>query len=327
MVIDSFRTKVGTKTVPVAAAYLDLLGVSSLDSVIVTHWHEDHSAGAGDLVRRYKETLRLVGLPSGWGSRELASFLYDMMPNSNRARYVKDIVDVLEALKEPPAGTERVLLSNRVELAPFQGKWRLTALSPSHEDERQHVATLGQLASGSAHRAFDVNSGSAVLRLEANRVIAVFGSDLDLGPQGDEKRGWRAVMKHHAAQLGSDLVKVAHHGSETAFHADIWDLFAKEMGKPLAVVTPFPARGEPLPREQEVRRIKKHSSQLHLSGIRSRNRGRKQGKAGAVPISRTPFSTYTNTSPVGFEQVGHVRYRFGPNGARSVDAFAPAHQL
>ena len=249
-----------------------------------------------------------------------------MLPDPNRVRLVTDIVDVMGAVREPPASIHRVGLGDRVGLAPLNAPWSLTALSPSHEDERHHAATLAQLVTRqkAVPGRYGVNSGSAVLRLEANGVTAIFGSDLDVGES--VQRGWQAIVRFHGQELGSDLVKVGHHGSRTALHEAAWVAFTSQKarpGKPLAVVTPFPAPAAPLPRPREVKQLKQLSSRLHLSGILRSNSKR----AGRVPLARTPFSSYTKTSPSVFDQVGHVRYRFNAGRLRSVEAFEPAREL
>lgn len=325
IVIDSFRTRAGGgSAVPVAAAYLDLLGVSALHELFLTHWHEDHTNGASQLVRRYAGTLRTVGLPSGVGEGELASFISDLLPHPLRSRLVTDLVDVISALREPAAANIRALMLCDGTSLSAHPTWSLSALSPSFEDQKLQLATLGKFLPhqrGARIGSFDVNSGSVVLRLEANNVVAIFSSDLDIGD--DEKRGWRCIVKFHGARLAADLVKVGHHGSVTALHEPAWAAFRKGPKSPSAVVTPFPARAEALPRANQIRRLKTLSSTLHLSGIRAHS----GGKAGLVAVSRTPFSAYTKVSPSPFDLVGHVRYRFDPAGIMTTEVFPPAHQL
>jgi glyoxylase-like metal-dependent hydrolase (beta-lactamase superfamily II) len=51
-VIDSMTSGTGASRAPVAATYLrDYLDVNELYGVFLTHWHDDHTRGAADLMQ------------------------------------------------------------------------------------------------------------------------------------------------------------------------------------------------------------------------------------------------------------------------------------
>lgn len=324
-VVDSFLVKGAAGREPVAVAYLkNALGVSSVDGVFLTHWHDDHTAGAAALLQTFAPSLRIVGVPSGYGKRELASFAADRLPFDLGSKLIRDLVAVFDVLATPELAAVRVVqLADGVQLEPpGNNLWTLTALSPSFEDERHHFETLLSFLPGSTKpppATYDVNSGCAVLRLETNDTVVMLCSDLDVGDS--VRRGWRCIVQNHAARLKSDLVKVGHHGSVTAFLKDAWAAFGAN-AKPKAVITPFPAANGRLPRPEMVERLAKVASPLHVTA-RARGSG-----AGKLNASDNPFPSYVVTSPSALRDTGQVRYRrkAGESAVR-VDVFPPAQLL
>jgi hypothetical protein len=326
-VVDSFRVQGEAGPVPVAVAYLrDMLKVADVYGVMITHWHDDHSAGAADVLRAFAPSLRVVGLPSAYGRRELASFAADLLPDPLGSRIIKDIVAVITELSEPATQhVRRIPLNDGAQLEPPGNVvWKLSCLSPSMEDERHHFSTLLKFLPGyvgPAPHAYDVNSGCAVLRFEVGETVVMLCSDLDVGD--GPQRGWRCIVQNHGARLRSDVVKVGHHGSSTAFHEAAWAAFGA-LGKPRGVITPFPANGGQLPRPEMVGRLVRVAEPLHLTAI-----GKKHAKrAGKLLASDSPFQAYTPTSPRTFEAIGQVRYRqsWGQREIR-VEVFPPARAL
>jgi hypothetical protein len=126
-------------------------------------------------------------------------------------------------------------------------------------------------------------------------------SDLDIG--GDDKRGLRCVVKKYGVGLRSQIIKVGHHGSETAYHPPA--LTIGEATKAVGAVTPFPAKKEALPRAKHVALYKAALRALHLTARSSVAPQR----AGKVAMKDTPFLAYSKTSPRGLDAIGQVRYR------------------
>ena len=226
----------------------------------------------------------------------------------------------MELLKEPAFETVQLVgLQNGTHLEPTGSPWTLVALSPSVQDQRKQLATLAActLGGGRTATSYDPNSGSAVLRLESAGRVVTLSSDLDVG-EGPQ-HGWQHILAHHGPRLPSDLVKVGHHGSDTAYHEPAW----LQMGTPDAVITPFPARGGGLPREKMLKRLSSHARRLYLTAP-----PRSAKNAGRVAVAHTPFSGYVKTSPSLLENVGQVRFRLGPRDTRArVELFSTAKQI
>ena len=275
------------RSAPVAVAYLaETLKVDELWGLFLTHWHTDHTEGAAATIEAFAPRMKIVGLPHGWGTRELAALAaYYVGTNLDRmaTRPVRELVKVLTVLRSPDCDAiQRVALAVRTELAPSGASWRLTALSPSFDDQTLLAATLLKYLpgySGPAPASFDPNTGCAVLRLETPPFVVTLCSDLDAGQS--KLHGWQAIVSHHADDLPSNVVKVGHHGSETAFHAEAWSAFGKK-ALPDAVITPFPATGGHLPRKEMISKLKERSRRLYLT-----SNARQSGKS-----QKGPFSSY-----------------------------------
>lgn len=322
-VVDSLQLK---KT-PVAVGYLkETLKVDDLYGLFVTHWHSDHTSGAAETLEAFAPRVSLVGLPHGWGKRELASLAADLTTMSTAAasgRPIRELLRILSTLKSPQcAGIEVVSLAVRVDLSPPNASWRLTALSPSFADQRQLANTLTQYLpgyNGPAPKAFDPNSGCAVLRLEASGFSVMLCSDLDIGHTPEH--GWNAIVKHHSTLLPSNVVKVGHHGSHTAHHVDAWTSFGS-CAHPDGVVTPFPSPGGRLPRAEMIAKIKPLTHRLFLTAG-----GQSAGKVGNLPAKSSPFASYVVLNK-SLAAAGQVRFRMKAGETRPrVQVFGNAKQL
>lgn len=317
-VVDSLRLKPSGE--PVAVAYLRALGVSELYGAFITHWHVDHTDGFADLVEAFAPRIQVLGLPPGWGQKELATLAahwgaLNMSPSGYNGRVVRDLNALLSQLSKPSlARVQRVILHARARLEPPGAAWSLTALSPSAAEETDLAQTLLPFLPGyigPKPPRFDKNSGSVVLSLCHGKERVLLSSDLDIGRS--MHHGWKSIHAYHSAHLPSSLVKVGHHGSKTAFHEPSWSAIGT-LTKPLAAVTPFPARSAPLPRQKMISRLKTVARELYLTA-RTRRK------------TIAPFDDYVAISASSLQNVGHVRFRGGPNEDLRVEVFHPATRL
>jgi hypothetical protein len=302
LIVDSFAVRSPTGDVPVAVEYLRRLKVSDVAGFFITHWHDDHTRGAADIIRAFPASLKRVGLPSAIGERELASFVADLLPDKQRFKIVQELVAVISALNEL-SGIHSVVLGDGVSFQPSPG-CSLEVMSPSLDDLRHQAVTMASYLpgwTGPPPRRYDVNSGCAVMRLTCGPFGVMLYSDLDVGD--DDKRGLRCIVKKYGAGLRADIVKIGHHGSETAYYPPA--LAAGNADQAVGAITPFPARGEALPRRKHVAQYKAALRAVHLTA----GLGPQTQKVGKVPLRDTPFSEYVKTSPRHLDAIGQVRYR------------------
>ena len=316
--VDSLQIKSPTGPTPVAVEYLSRLGTNDVAGVFITHWHEDHTRGAAAMLRQWPNSLRHIGLPAGFNERELAAFVADLLPHPRRFKLVSDLAEVMTALNEPAlANTQRFVLGDRVTV-PFGSGRQIAALSPSLDDIRHQALTLTTYLpgwKGPPPRRFDVNSGCAVLHVTCGPLGVMLSSDLDAGDTN--LRGWKCIVQNYGTQLRSDIIKVGHHGSDTAHHAPA--LTAMSSTQAHGAVTPFPARGEHLPRTAMVRQYKRDLKALHITAPH-----RAPTRAGKVAMKHTPFSGYKSVSPSAMDAIGQIRYRAKSTGDVRVELFGTA---
>ena len=313
-VIDSHNILVKSKRTPVAVAYLrDTLKVTSIHGLFLTHWHADHTSGATELLKAFNPNLALVGLPIAFSQKEFASYMADLTSIDLKTKKVREILSAMTFLKANPK-IRAIRLGELVRLNPPNSPWHLEALSPSMEDERLALAQLADYQQGK-RRTYDINSGCAVIRLEAGGLVAIFSSDLDIGKT--VKHGWQAIVSTSSPHLPANIVKVGHHGSSTAFHPPAWDFFKKGTAKPISVITPFPIKNGYLPKKEMLQEISKYSGGLFVTANPPPN-----NKAGKLSRRRAPFSSYQPTPVMDLSRVGHVRIRLSAgNPIPRIDLF------
>jgi hypothetical protein len=97
------------------------------------------------------------------------------------------------------------------------------------------------------------NHLSVAMLAIAGHYSLLLGADLERTPEA--QFGWDAVLASTVRpnQI-SDAFKVAHHGSITAEHGDVWTKMLR--ASPIAVVTPFSKLPKPLPKDGDIKRLK-----------------------------------------------------------------------
>ena len=97
-----------------------------------------------------------------------------------------------------------------------------------------------------------------LLRVGANR--ALLGSDLEAS--ANLLTGWEAIIRPGRRPGGpSEFFKVAHHGSATGDHHEIWSTLLQE--NPLAVLTPYRRSG--LPSDTDLVRLAARTNRLYAT--------------------------------------------------------------
>lgn len=105
------------------------------------------------------------------------------------------------------------------------------------------------------------NIVSVVLLVAYGETRVILGGDAD-------KESWSMIREDAPRQISGDtlkahLVKVSHHGSETAFCPSVW----QEHDRPHAIVTPFL---NVLPREEMLDYIGRHATKIYATSLPAR---------------------------------------------------------
>lgn len=325
MVVDSCIDS--TTRNPVALDYFAALGLSpatAIRSVVVTHWHDDHTQGADQVLAAAPEA-------------ELVC---------SAALRVKELKTALEASGEQfmePSGigalrrTFEVALDRKTRRTGKAPRfvvadttiWRsggatVHALSPAPAVQWNAFRELGQLIPSPkvprrravAHTQNDV---AVALWVELGEVRALLGADLERGTAAPS--GWQAVVQSTTRPTGrAKVFKVPHHGSDGADEPAVWTHMLDS--DPVAVLTPYRAGSKPLPTEAALNELGQRTGDLYCSAP---NRGKRPRMPGSMRrlVDRVAREVRELRGPM-----GQVRVRVNSQtGAVSVQVFGKAFRV
>lgn len=310
---------------PATSHYLDAIGVTevSVKAIVASHWHDDHVKGLARLVERYAAAE--LQISSVFRDDEAKAFLvaYSGKHASGLSRGSTELLKSIEK-------SNRVSFVHQKQIVYEEGdgaeRIRATAFSPTPQAVAKFVARAATYIPKSADerlpiihapRELDKNFESIVLHLEFPGDAVLLGADLE----EDANLGWSQIAgtKWCLDRKKATLYKIAHHGSETGEHPDIWARLLTE--KPAVGVTPFKLGNIRLPRDTDIERMKAYASSVHISSGATMS-----PQIDAAQLKRLK-QIAENISPVnaGF---GVVRYRKLPEeSAWRVDLFGDARKL
>lgn len=179
---------------------------------VLTHPHDDHAAGLGDLLDRLRPPLVAVtGNPP---------------PEQDLARRVSELLSSGVTSRDIASGTVRAALSamqnlvstGATRLVPMRdgetlvpGPARVRCIAPTDSEIRSLLGALPR------HRA---NELSTVLEVTWGATRLLLGADLPWKSSGGKvlSSGWDSVDTRHPGLASHQGLKVPHHGSREALH-------------------------------------------------------------------------------------------------------------
>ncbi len=279
LAIDSCIDPKTKRSVPLV--YLETLGIdpaTAIDMVVASHWHADHVAGLHELLTA--ATGANFSCSSAMTSKEFLSLGKLYSGDKSRIPFgPEELYHCLETCKERMektgeanhrwASADKVLWKLLSNSTPPSTLATLTALSPSDPMISRSiefmVSTLAGLKMGIPEARITPNSPNDVavaLLLEINGRQILLGSDLE--EEGNPLYGWSAVMSGLTAPTTkSGTFKVAHHGSITGHHDDVWNKILDP--EPLALLTPFRHGKHKIPTPEDRSRILTKTSRAYIS--------------------------------------------------------------
>ena len=233
---------------PISLDYLDAIGVGAgaVDSILLTHWHDDHIKGAATMVRACAGAR--VAMPVVLKSGEFAGLLAATRPASEANEEfdtgVSELTEVLRELLGNPARHAWVL-ANAQFLLSQSPAYRFEALSPSSHDVTAFLAGLpasaAAIAKGGRLPSPDRNDTAVAAVVTVGKEHLLFGADLEAGTR---LSGWEGVHGVFWMKRGrASFFKIPHHGSGNADYPQVH-----------AALTPW-NRNKGLPRPEDLRRI------------------------------------------------------------------------
>lgn len=265
---------------------LRALGYSRVDLFVVTHPDTDHVRGAKDvLVNLNPDKVWTYPIYAS-----LRSFLAAVFRSAKSAspRKLRDLDEFLSAL-------DRFSNEERVWSMASNGSdaWRdsleecvVRPLAPTCYDINRALQDIQALVQGGAsgvtlaNELLDYLAGkrsslnerpnrvSVALSVEWHSRRVVLAGDVECR-DAHERSGWRGVLKSltERGELGRvrevDLIKVAHHGSDGAFHEDAWREHCRNNKETTAFIAPFNSSG--LPDDEAIRKLGNHASRLAVT--------------------------------------------------------------
>lgn len=249
---------------PATHAYLQAIGVQPkhVKTIVASHWHDDHVRGMSRLAAHYPDAEFM--LSAVFNSDEASAFLaaYGGSAAPGLARGAKELFSVVAQRAEVSFLQQRFSV---LELSANGRNVRVSALSPVPAAFAQSLAHFAQYLPRNVaqiNHAPDLrpNHEAVVLHIDFDGDAALLGSDLESHPTC----GWGAVVSNAwcAARPTGSAYKVAHHGSYSGDHPNIWATLLGE--NPTACLTPF-NRGHRLPSDEDKARIKANTAIAYLS--------------------------------------------------------------
>lgn len=277
---------------PVAERYLRAIGVTletQVKFIVASHWHDDHVRGLARLV----DICRCSGFACSNAllQNEFLAFIESMSTGTAatdgaKVKEFRQIFVTLAADKTRPS--IRFATGSRELIAwhkPHGVSVRLRSLSPS---DHEFTIFLQRLQTeipihGQPKRAAGrstPNLTSVVLHLDLGDGSVLFGADMEI--HHNPRRGWTAVLEEAGIcnTSASSLYKVAHHGSSTGHHEQVWSTMLST--DPICVVTPFNKLplGKKLPTAEDIKRIRSTGRLFLTSGLEGT--GQSKGRDAAV---------------------------------------------
>lgn len=280
MVIDSCINPASKRAA--ALEYLEALGVdvsTRVVALVLTHWHDDHTAGAAEILRacsnarftcsaalNAREFAMMVALSarlqlqagSGSGLDEMRA-IFDIIAERGGRRDGK--------LVAPYFAMARTTVFRR-NAAPGVPDCVVEALSPSSMSLARGFQSLAPAVNSAKRKLANPgpNELSMALHVRVGISAALLGADLEIG--GSNLIGWRGVSNDPSPpQPKAVIVKVPHHGSAGADYPPAWAALVASDAN--LAVTSF--HSSKIPRPMDLSRLKSRSNDVfHTSPRQAR---------------------------------------------------------
>lgn len=257
IVIDSFIDPVSKN--PIALEYLKYNGIDTqkIVGIVCTHWDDDHICGISDIIAQSEKQLPFV-LPIPLNDERIQQYITYNTHNEESA--ICEFVKVMRQRQKNRckffwAHSERILFGEESVNSGITFK----ALSPN---DRQYEAFLQSIilpeANQEKKKTFsNENKISTVVYAKTDDESFLIGGDLENSPIG----GWQDICDHYYENIKSNIFKIPHHGSATAYCEDVW---VKMVKTPISIVTRF--NRSHLPKDDVLQTIVNNSGRTFVIG-------------------------------------------------------------
>ena len=329
IIVDS--CKKSSNASPAAIEWLRQIDVDpgqAVTHVVATHWHDDHVRGLGETLEHCAAATLVCS--SALLSKELIALFEDaaqpLQAHSSGVDEIRRLVAELKRRKSNGVsktvglGVEFATANKRIVLEEGPPSCEVWALSPSSAEIELSLREFARMLNDSPmNKAKPVvrppkpNDTAVVLWIKVGERILLLGSDLEERRSNASSRaatdcGWSAILASTVRPRSqAEIFKVAHHGSETGHHDEIWSSLLR--ATPLSLVTPFVRGTSRLPNDDDKARILSLSGEAYMSAPRRPKKYR--------PKDRVVAWAYQGKNPTVPAAMGHIRARVSALDATS----------
>lgn len=257
---------------PAAQTYLNAIGVNadSVHSILASHWHDDHVRGLARLATAYPGAE--LNLSSVFNNNEARTFLATFSGNA-APRLTRGTHELFQAVGSREIAYQvhhRHIVAER-NLVTSGRLVRAVALSPLPAAVAISLARMASYLPQQQDQPIDhapelpPNLEAVAVHIDWGDDAVLLGSDLEDHPQ----YGWRVLTADAwcSARRRAGAYKVAHHGSATGDHPDIWQVLLTP--DPIVCLTPFNLGSQKLPTSGDKERIREHTSLAFIASATS----------------------------------------------------------
>jgi hypothetical protein len=288
MVVDSAVAPGGEH---LTLALLDALGLRDIHLLVLTHPDADHIAGADRLFDRAR-VHALWRYPAGSLVRDLIATFHRSRPDDSRMEALQKLHDAIE--RHVRSGLEVTQMgAHDTAWIPPSEAYEVRSIAPTTydrmrmEDQFQYLLQtdgagdpalserLRDTLAGGRRWGDHPNTVSGAVTVWWGGVGVLLAGDVENGTK-HRQSGWAGVLDrlrgngttqpdrtHRVRDLA--MVKVAHHGSEGAYHDDAWALHAASRPVPVSVITPFDRQANPPPHDLPLGALRGRTTTLSIT--------------------------------------------------------------
>lgn len=307
---------------------LDAFGATDVDLMVITHPDVDHIRGL-DAILESKTVHAIWRYPKGAMVRD---FLASCLKREPRDRRLEELFRLHEAIDVCVRdGSTEVFSGGIAAPAPWRGRdgasYTVENFAPTSFDAlrmEQQFKALAEFGRGGVEAserllaflrgdrtwADHPNAISLGLAIRWGDAHVVLAGDIEKGI-ADPQSGWKGILRRLSGQgrqperlyLVRDptVLKVAHHGSKSAFVEEAWSVHTASGPLPLAIIMPFDAHG--LPDDPTLIEIMVQCRSLALTGGAAHHRVQALGWS---PVSVSPVTAGISMVAVELSESGEV---------------------
>lgn len=258
-IIDCTVDPVTRKPLPLIYLEENVLNPSSVEFIILTHFHQDHYMGLPELLDQCQNARFFVSKAlKGKNFDFLINMLIQINGRANPYHEFAKIADVIRA-------TNRKILTigNTSRSILKYDSIEINVHSPNNTTidyfNNQYRSQIKDLTSGLAAipAKKNINLQSVIVELKVNNTCFLYGADMEYTSMTDI--GWRPVMEQFNKDDKKFLIfKIPHHGSDTGYMQKDWEKILEKNTH--LKLTPY--NSSRLPSDEMIKKFKIHSNKI-----------------------------------------------------------------